>query len=89
MNVLTTSDARKSLSQTLAMFREHGDHAEPLVFGDHRRPEAVVIPYSLYRALEQAFEQARFDAAKHLHESIEHAIAHPADLVKVERRRPR
>lgn len=49
--VMPTNEARGVLPQTLARFRERGVLAEPMVFGTHRRPEAVVIPYELYAEL--------------------------------------
>lgn len=49
--VLPTNEARGVLPQTLARFRARGALAEPMVFGTHRRPEAVVIPFELYEEL--------------------------------------
>lgn len=46
-----TSVARRELTQTVSRFREEGARAEPVVFGSHRRAEAVVLPYEAYEAL--------------------------------------
>ncbi|HET8778783.1 MAG TPA: hypothetical protein VFM66_01830 [Agromyces sp.] len=51
LRVLPSSDARKALPAALARFREFGVAAEPVVFGAHRKPEAVVIPFDLYAEL--------------------------------------
>lgn len=50
-NVLSASDARKGLNATLERFRREGVNAEPVVFGSHRKPEAVMIPYVRYQQL--------------------------------------
>ena len=46
-----TSVARRELTQTVSRFRDEGADAEPVVFGSHRKPEAVVLPYEAYEAL--------------------------------------
>jgi len=51
----TVSDTRKDLTSHVARFRAEGVDAEPLVFGDHRRPEAVLLPFD---TLELLFEVA-------------------------------
>lgn len=45
--VETISDARKHLTQHVARFRAEGLDAEPVVFGDHRQPEAALVPYEM------------------------------------------
>lgn len=50
-NVLSASDARKMLNSALDRFRREGAHSEPVVFGSHRKPEAVLIPYARYQQL--------------------------------------
>lgn len=47
LNVETTSDVRRRLTQILAEFREQGLAARPVVFGSHRKPEAVLLPAEL------------------------------------------
>lgn len=49
--VETISDARKHLTGHVARFRAEGLDAEPVVFGDHRQPEAALIPYELLQLL--------------------------------------
>ncbi len=49
--VLPSSQARTALADALRRFRAEGLGAEPIVFGAHRRPEAVVIPFELYAQL--------------------------------------
>jgi len=47
----TISDTRQLLTSHVARFREEGLDAEPVVFGDHRQPEAALIPYETFRLL--------------------------------------
>lgn len=47
----TISDARKHLSTHVARFRSEGLEAAPVVFGDHRRPEAVMLAYETFELL--------------------------------------
>ncbi|WP_252975204.1 type II toxin-antitoxin system Phd/YefM family antitoxin [Janibacter melonis] len=56
VNVTPTSEARAELSRTLDRFRRQGLEAEPLVFGGHRRAEAVVLPFEMYERLIPAIE---------------------------------
>lgn len=49
--VLPSGDARTALPDALRRFRAEGITAEPVVFGSHRKPEAVVIPFELYTQL--------------------------------------
>ncbi len=60
--VLPSGDARIELPKALRRFREQGLTAEPLIFGSHRRPEAVVIPFDLYQALLPAIEEIEIAA---------------------------
>jgi antitoxin StbD len=57
--VQPTSVARSQLSSALAHFRQDGVNAEPLVFGSHRQPEGVVIPFELFKAIYPAIEDAQ------------------------------
>jgi len=49
--VETISDARRLLTKHIVRFRKDGLDAEPVVFGDHRKPEAVVVPFELFQLL--------------------------------------
>lgn len=49
--VETISDARRQLTKHVVRFRKDGLDAEPVVFGDHRKPEAVVVPFELFQLL--------------------------------------
>lgn len=51
LHVLPTSEARGELSHALERFRRDGLSAEPLIFGGHRKPEGVVIPFELFERL--------------------------------------
>jgi PHD/YefM family antitoxin component YafN of YafNO toxin-antitoxin module len=47
----TISDARANLTSHVARFRAEGIGAEPVVFGDHRLPEAVLLPFETFELL--------------------------------------
>ena len=49
--VQATSIARAELTTRVSEFRGLGDDARPIVFGSHRKPQAVVVPYDLFTAL--------------------------------------
>jgi PHD/YefM family antitoxin component YafN of YafNO toxin-antitoxin module len=53
VTVHPVAEVRSQLSAQLARFRREGDEAKPVVFGSHRRPEAVIVPYEQYEALVQ------------------------------------
>lgn len=55
--VSTATDARSGLNTALKRFRHDGIKAQPLVFGSHRKPEAIVIPYALFERLLPAVEE--------------------------------
>ncbi len=84
---ISTTEARTALSQTLARFRIEGAAADPVVFGDHRKPEGVVLPFELYAQLEDQIDQVRFELATKVMSRIEEIIANPSKAVKVERHR--
>jgi antitoxin StbD len=50
-DVLPTSEARRTLSQTARAFVEGGVNAEPVFFGAHRRPSGVMLSYARYLEL--------------------------------------
>jgi hypothetical protein len=60
--ILPSRDARAELSKALRRFRAEGAGAAPLIFGSHRRPEAVVIPFELYTSLLPAIEELEIAA---------------------------
>lgn len=59
--VLPVAEARADLSRAIARFREAGALAEPVIFGSHRKPEAVVIPYALFELLLPDIEETTFE----------------------------
>lgn len=50
-SVLPSREIRTELPKALERFRQDGIAAAPIVFGAHRKPEAVVIPFELYASL--------------------------------------
>lgn len=52
----TVSDTRKNLTGHVARFRNEGVDADPVVFGDRRRPEAVLLPFETFELLLEAAE---------------------------------
>ncbi|WP_147305267.1 type II toxin-antitoxin system Phd/YefM family antitoxin [Subtercola boreus] len=55
--ILPSREARTELPKALKRFRAEGSASEPLIFGSHRKAEAVVIPFELYTALLPAIEE--------------------------------
>lgn len=49
--VHTTTETRERLTGHVKRFRQEGASAEPVVFGSHRRPEAVVLPFPAFEEL--------------------------------------
>ena len=49
--VQATSIARAELTTRVAAYRDLGEEARPIVFGSHRKPQAVVVPYDLFTAM--------------------------------------
>lgn len=85
MPTVTTPEARNAITKKLAEFRERGPSAEPLVFGDHHRPEAVIIHYEIYRQLEDAIDRLRLEANTELMAEIDLVVASPRLAVEVTR----
>lgn len=54
--VLPVAEAREAFSKVVARFRAEGMTSRPVIFGSHRKPEAVTIPYELFKALLPAIE---------------------------------
>lgn len=61
-SVHPVSEARAELSRALARFRREGAAAAPVVFGSHRKPEAVVLPYEAYAQLTAELRRRRASA---------------------------
>jgi hypothetical protein len=58
--VIKTFTAADLLPQMLERFRF--GHLDPLIFGDAGRPEGVVVPFELWRALDtRVFDEVGFD----------------------------
>lgn len=53
------AEIRERLSQVVAKFRREGSAAEPVIFGTHRKPEAVLLSYEVYRSLVDRAEMVR------------------------------
>ncbi len=51
VEVLPISEARSLLSSTVMRFRQEGIASAPLLFGSHRKPEGVVLPFELFERL--------------------------------------
>jgi PHD/YefM family antitoxin component YafN of YafNO toxin-antitoxin module len=56
-HILPSREARTEIPKALQRFRTEGASADPVIFGSHRRPEAVVIPFELYTSLLPAIEE--------------------------------
>lgn len=54
--VLATTEARDRLSEILREFERQGASAEPVAFGSHRRPQGVIVSWSLWLELLPAIE---------------------------------
>jgi PHD/YefM family antitoxin component YafN of YafNO toxin-antitoxin module len=66
------SEVRARLSGILARFRREGAAAEPVAFGSHRKPEAILIPYEAYERYEAlARQRARLDNALSAAQSVQ------------------
>lgn len=53
---MTIGEARRAVADVLWRFRIEGSTAAPIVFGAHRRPEGVIIPFQLYAELSSVIE---------------------------------
>lgn len=49
--VQATSIARAELTTRVAEYKTLGAEARPIVFGSHRKPQAVILPYDLFTEL--------------------------------------
>ncbi len=78
--VLSTAEASKQLPNLLKFFRS--GETEPLIFGDAGQPEAVVIPFEVWRALEaQATDEEGFDSS---YSVLRHRLANPQPSIPIE-----
>jgi antitoxin StbD len=72
------SEVRQRLSWILARFRREGAAAEPVAFGSHRKPEAILLPYEVYERYQAlAREHARLDAALSAAQSVQAEVPGP------------
>jgi PHD/YefM family antitoxin component YafN of YafNO toxin-antitoxin module len=72
------SEVRQRLSGILARFRREGAAAEPVTFGSHRKPEAVLVPYEVYERYEALSRQrARLDNALSAAQSVQVELPGP------------
>jgi PHD/YefM family antitoxin component YafN of YafNO toxin-antitoxin module len=72
------SEVRQRLSGILARFRREGAAAEPVAFGSHRKPEAVLVPYEVYERYEALSRQrARLDNALSAAQSVQVELPGP------------
>jgi hypothetical protein len=49
--VQATSIARAELTTRVAEYKELGDEARAIVFGSHRKPQAVIVPIDMFNQL--------------------------------------
>ena len=72
------SEVRQRLSGILARFRREGAAAEPVAFGSHRKPEAILLPYEVYERYEALSRQrARLDSALASAQSVQAELPGP------------
>jgi antitoxin StbD len=62
----------------MARFRREGVMSTPVVFGSHRKPEGVVLPFELFEKLMPAIEGVLLAA------TIRERLANPAPSVPLE-----
>ena len=66
------SEVRQRLSGILARFRREGAAAEPVAFGSHRKPEAILLPYEVYERYYEVYE--RYEALSRQHARLDSAL---------------
>ncbi len=54
LRVLPTNEVRARLNKITAEFDQAGADADPVVFGSHRRPQAVLLSWEAWTELEDA-----------------------------------
>jgi hypothetical protein len=78
MQVHPLSEVRARLSGILARFRRDGAAAEPVAFGSHRKPEAILLSYEVYERYEALAQQrARLDYALSAAQSVQVEVPGP------------
>ena len=78
IHVHPLSEVRQRLSGILARFRREGAAAEPVAFGSHRKPEAILLPYEVYERYEALSRQrARLDSALASAQSVQVELPGP------------
>src|SRR5260370_28240916 len=72
------SEVSQRLSGILARFRREGAAAEPVAFGSHRKPEAILLPYEVYERYEAlARQRTRLDYALSAAQSVQVELPGP------------
>ena len=72
------SEVRARLSVILARFRREGAAAEPVAFGSHRKPEAILLSYEVYERYEAlARKHTRLDQALSAAQSVQVELPGP------------
>jgi hypothetical protein len=72
------AEVRAQLSGILARFRKEGVTAEPVAFGSHRKPEAILLPYEVYERYEALAQQReRLDIALSAAQSVQVELPGP------------
>jgi antitoxin StbD len=72
------SEVRARLSGILARFRREGAEAEPVAFGTHRKPEAILLPYEAYERYEAlARQRERLNWAQSAAQSVQVELPGP------------
>src|ERR1700678_1648176 len=78
IHVQPLSEVRQRLSGILARFRREGAAAEPVAFGSHRKPEAILLPYEAYERYEAlARQRTRLDYALSAAQSVQVELPGP------------
>ena len=78
IHVHPLSEVRQRLSGILARFRREGAAAEPVAFGSHRKPEAILLPYEVYERYEALAQQhARLNTALSAAQSVQAELPGP------------
>jgi hypothetical protein len=78
IHVHPLSEVRARLSRILARFRREGAAAEPVAFGTHRKPEAILLPYEAYERYEAlARQRERLDWALSAAQSVQVEVPGP------------
>ena len=75
--VLPTTEARDRLSEILREFERQGAAAEPVTFGSHRRPQGVLLSWSLWLELLPVIEDHldALEASQRLLDSAERRLS--------------